>query len=101
MKKSNNSTMLNAYTYYVKNLNSLPKKLNECYNSYSIKKQQAYNYCLKTLTNYKGVDIRIVSHNCQMFSVGFIGNIFDGKTGTIRKAFFYITKSYDRYMLID
>ena len=93
--------MSNAYAYYVKNLNSLPKKLNQCYNSYSIKKQHAYFYCLKTLTNYKGVDIRIISHNCQTFSVGFICNIFDRKTNKIIKAFFYITKTYDRYMFID
>ena len=36
MKKCNNSTMLNAYAYYVKNLNSLPKKLNQCYNTVAI-----------------------------------------------------------------
>ena len=93
--------MLNAYTYYVKNLDSLPKKLNQCYKSYSIKKVHAYRYCLSTLTHYKGADMRIIYHNGQTFSVGFIGNTFDGKTGTIRKAFFYITKAYDRYMFID
>ena len=88
----------------VKNLNkqyneyfkSSKRELSQCYNNYSIAKGRAFDYCLELVLKYQGgVTYRIISYNQTMFTFGFIGQ-YEGK-----KAFFYITKDYDRVMLLE
>lgn len=69
--------------------------LYSCYNKVSDSKEIAYEYCLRLMDKYNGTDLRIIGYNTFVFSAGFIGE-YEG-----RKAFFYITADYDRYMYID
>lgn len=69
--------------------------LYSCYNTVSDSKESAYDYCLRLMDKYNGTDLRIIGYNTFTFSVGFIGE-YEG-----RKAFFYITADYDRFMYID
>ena len=92
MEECNKIQMEKAYLYYK---HSKLNNLGECYKNCSIYKERAFMYCMDLCTKYSGQDLRIVGYNCMTFSAGFIGYV-NGK-----KAFVYITKSYDRYMYID
>lgn len=69
--------------------------LSDCYGTHSRNKENAFQYCLSLKEAYNGIQLRIISYNSQCFSVGFIGEI-DGQ-----RAFFYITRDYDRYILLN
>lgn len=45
--------------------------LSDVYVNYSVNKEHAYNYCLRLCKEFNGRGFRIVSHNCQNFSVQF------------------------------
>lgn len=45
--------------------------LNDIYDSYSVAKEHAYNYCLRLCKEFDGWGFRIVAHNCQNFSIQF------------------------------
>lgn len=92
MTKCNNQTIKNAYDRWV---NSSLNTLRDCYNNYSVHKENAYNYCWELFRKYNGDVFGIISYNSMVFSVGFTGEI-DGK-----KAFFYITRDYDRYIYLE
>lgn len=64
--------------------------LYQAYEKPSRAKENAIEYCRKLCDRFSGYDFRIIGHNCMTFSVGFWG-VIDG-----HKAFFYITKDYDR-----
>lgn len=70
-------------------------ELFHCYDNYSYNKEKAMDYCKELMSKYDGFGLYIIGHNSMTFSVGFYGKI-DGK-----KAFFYITKNYDRYIYTD
>ena len=92
MVKSNTKQMRSAYERF---LVSMDWYLEDVYSSYSQAKRNAYEYCRDLYNKYNGERFRIVSFNQNVFTVGFIGTI-EG-----HKAFFYITRDYDRYMFID
>ena len=86
------SLMNEALSRYIR---SNDRTLSDCYSTYSNEKFNALEYCYKLMDKYDGYDLRIIGHNSQTFSVGFIGMIAG------QKAFFYITKEHDRYILIN
>lgn len=89
---------------YQEFLKSNMYELRHLYNNYSVHKENAFDYCQQLFHKYYSDyndTLRILGGNCMTFSVGFTGEIPDEKTGEIKKAFFYITKNYDRYILID
>lgn len=76
-------------------ISSNKRTLSDCYSTYSSEKFVAFEYCYKLMDKYDGYDLRIIGYNSQRFSVGFIGMISG------HKAFFYITKDHDRFILIN
>lgn len=96
MTHTTSKVIKTAYEQYKK---SHLYTLNDCYQNASYNKQRAYNYCRELAHNHDsyivGEPLKIIGYNSQTFSVGFVG-IINGK-----KAFFYITKSYDRYIYFD
>lgn len=93
MTLCNSTQIKRAYNEFLKGYGYT--SLFECYARPSSAKVQAYEYCNRMYRLYDGSDFRILSYNTFNFTVGFVGTI-NGK-----KAFFYITSTYDRYMYID
>lgn len=75
---------------------SSAKELYQVYGSYSQAKVNAMEYCKEMMEKYNGYDLCIISHNCNVFSVGFIFKDDDGK-----KIFAYITRDYDRFAYLN
>ena len=86
-----NSTMLNAIKAHTR---AYKTNLRECYTTWSNAKDNAFKRCRDLYMQYKGMDFKIISHNLNEFSVGFVGE-YEGQ-----KAFFYITKSHTRVCYI-
>lgn len=84
--------MNEAFSRYI---SSNKRTLSDCYKTFSSAKVSALEYCYKIMDTYNGYDLRIIGHNSETFSVGFIGTIAG------QKAFFYITKDHDRFILIN
>lgn len=59
------------YNYYKHNLHNLPRTLEEAYNSASCYKHRAFNYWRDYVNTHEAKDLRILSHNCHFFSLGF------------------------------
>ena len=47
------------------------RDLGKCYHTFSERKRQAYKDCLHQYLEDEGLDFRIVSHNCMIFTVGY------------------------------
>lgn len=92
MTKTQNTQIKGAYSHYQY---ATATSLSDVYTTWSYAKDKAYRYCRELFAEYEGEDFRILGANVNTFSVGFIGK-YEGK-----KAFFYITKSYDRVMILD
>lgn len=92
MTYSNTKQLKNAYRDYLRSTNY---HLSDCYINCSYYKQKAFWYCQDLVKKYNGSGLKIIGYNSQTFSVGFIGEIFG------KKAFFYITKTYDRCIYIE
>jgi hypothetical protein len=97
MKHCKHKNMIKAYSEYMKSNN---RHLWDVYGHYSQYKERAFNYCRELAYIHKSPyvgfgELKIISHNSQVFTIGFLGEIND------RLAFFYITPSYDRYIYID
>lgn len=45
--------------------------LSDVYDSYSVAKERAYNYCKRLCDEFNGWGFQIVGHNCMTFSVQF------------------------------
>lgn len=69
-------------------------ELYDIYGSYSRAKENDMLRCRHLMSIYKGTDLRILSWNTFMFTVGFYG-VYDGK-----QAFFYITPYNDYCMYL-
>ena len=76
---------------------STDSELWEVYGNYSSAKINAMRYCHDLMNELGGWDLRIISHNCMQFTVGFMFN--HPESGEL--CFCYITKSYDRYIKIS
>lgn len=92
MEHCTKSIMNEALSRYI---SSNKRTLSDCYSTYSNEKFSALQYCYELMDKYDGYDMRIIGHNTSTFSVGFIGTIAG------QKAFFYITKDHDRFILIN
>ena len=92
MKECKSELMKGAYARY---LRSCHYCLSDVYKSFSVRKERAFYYCRELVNIYNGIQGRIISANCNVFTYGFIGEI-EGK-----QAFFYITKHYDRYIYLE
>lgn len=92
MRHAKRTEIGGAYARYQR---ATARFLHEVYSRWSQAKESAYNYCTNLMVEYQGHTPRIIGANTCTFSLGFIGEI-DG-----RKAFFYITRDYDRYIFID
>lgn len=64
--------------------------LSDVYDSYSVAKEQAYDYCERLCEKFNGWGFQIVSHNCMTFSVQF--KFENPLNGCIMLAF--ITRDY-------
>lgn len=78
-----------AYDNYYYYLKSTDKELNDVYNSYSSAKYDAFIYCKNLKNKLYGRDLRIVRHNRNVFTAGFVFEINDALY------FMYITPSFD------
>ena len=70
----------------------------DCYANPSTDKRNAWGRCCYLALCFSGYTYttpRVIGYNSKTFSVGFLGEI-EGKP-----AFFYITKTYDRYIYLD
>ena len=92
MEENNTKVMRDAYQKY---LSSRCDGLYAAYKNPSNAKRRAWKYVQDLCYDYNGYGLRVVGHNSMVFSGGFIGYIND------KKAFFYITPGYNRYMYID
>jgi len=70
-------------------------RLSDCYDSWSKKKEEAYDYCIRLKEEKNGKHFRIISSNGWMFTAGFT-YIEDGK-----QYLMYITKNEDRPILLE
>lgn len=66
-------------------------ELSDVYGRYSDAKRNAWEYCKNLCEKYKGFNLKIVSHNINIFTAGFV---YPDKT-TGQEMFMYITPSYD------
>lgn len=90
MTLSNTKLMRSAYARYKM---SMMCELYDCYDSFSKAKADAMTYCENLMHELNGWGLRIVSYNCNVFTVGFLFMNEDDE-----KCFAYITRDYDRYM---
>ena len=93
MKYQNTKQLRQAYKEY---LLSEKTSLFDCYESFSKAKWDALEYCKELCYQLNGDSLRIISHSCFAFSVGFVFVNEEGKS-----VFAYITKDYNRFMLLD
>lgn len=66
-------------------------ELSDCYKSYSIFKQRAYNHCYECMIRDGGTRFRIISHNVNVFTCGYI--YADNETGVLKFRYFSPTFS--------
>lgn len=79
------------YKHYTTNKHTLPQAMHEAYKTPSQNKVHSY-WCWRTkITQYGAYDIRILSANCQRYTIGYLFDK-DGET-----FFGYITPQYHRY----
>lgn len=61
------------------------------YGSYSVNKVRAWRYCQEKQAELNGHGLKVITHNNQIFTVGF--EYCDEKMGTAK--FYYIAPSYE------
>ena len=76
----------NAYMSY---LRSGLYSLYDCYNNFSSRKAQAWEYCQNLMEEKNGSGLKVISYNTNFFTAGFVYED-EGK-----KMFMYITASSD------
>ena len=82
--------------HYEQYLRSTATDLYDVYKSPSRNKHIAMYDCLTLRDDLNGRDLRIISYNCQAFTVGF--TFPHPKTGEL--CFAYITKDHNRYCFV-
>ena len=90
--ETNKTAQRIAKAQYIHYLRSNARKLSDVYGSYSQFKEEAMERCLKLMRDLNGRDLKIISHNSNYFTVGFMYT--DEETGEVM--FAYITKDHDR-----
>lgn len=85
---ANERSALRAYPLWER---STADSLSHVYSRYSDAKARAWEYCQNLQFKYNGWGLRVVTHNQQMFTAGFLFE--DPETGVLK--YMHITKSYD------
>lgn len=75
-------------------LNSDATELWDVYGSFSTNKARAFNSCKELCKSLDGENLKIISHNCHIFTAGF--TFFNNETGA--QSFAFITPLHDRYI---
>lgn len=65
-------------------------ELGDCYRRYSIEKSRAFQKIREEMHSIGGQDLRIISHNCNIFTCGYI--YAERETGVLK--FVYHTPTY-------
>lgn len=86
-----NKLIKQNYRHYCTNKHTLPQAMHEAYKQPSYNKTQSYWYWRAKINDLGGYDIRILSANCQRYTIGYLFDK-DGET-----FFGYITPQYHRY----
>ena len=71
MKYTKSKQIKANYNYYKRNVHDLPRRLEDVYNSASCYKHQAFNYWNNYVRSHEAKNLRILSHNCMHFTLGF------------------------------
>lgn len=87
MKELKN-TSKKANNYICRYLNTTATTLRDCYSNYSYAKENAYLHCVSVMNELSGYNMRIISHNCNFFTVAFL----------IKNGLVVITP-YDKYVI--
>lgn len=93
MTRGNKELMKSAYNRWC---NSSDDNIFKAYDSPSMKKIEAWEYCEDVCKRYNGHDLRVIGHSCYKFTAGFIGEKEDKETGGVKDIFVFITDCYDR-----
>lgn len=92
MKKVNNEQIKNAYQRWTQSTDST---LAAVYKNYSGAKYMAYNYCINLMNKYNGYGLKILGHNRNFYSVGFMATV-DGVP-----VFCFITHANDYFIPVE
>lgn len=65
--------------------------LEHVYKSYSGAKLQAWRYCEAKTRELNGYGLKVITHNCMVFTAGF--EYYDEKAQTVK--FYYIAPTFD------
>lgn len=90
MKYTKSKNIKANYNYYKRNLHNLPQDIYGAYNSPSYAKATSFNYWKNYVHTHEAKGLRIISHNCHFYTLGFT-YIEDGE-----EYFAYIT-AYNNY----
>lgn len=61
------------------------------YNSFSANKARAWRYCQEKQAELNGYGLKVITHNCMVFTAGF--EYYDEKAKRIK--FYYVAPSFD------
>lgn len=89
---TNNELKRRARTAYEIYKLSYDVTLSDVYASYSVYKERAYRECINMMFTLNGYNFRIITHNTNIFTCGFVYE-FCGI-----KRFMYITPNYQVYI---
>lgn len=65
--------------------------LEHVYKKHSVNKERAWRYCQEMRCRFNGYGLKVISHNCMIFTAGF--EFTDEKTGVAM--FYYISPTFD------
>lgn len=65
--------------------------LEHVYKKHSVNKERAWRYCQEMQCRFNGYGLKVISHNCMIFTAGF--EFMDEKTGEVM--FYYISPTFD------
>ena len=91
----NNYAIRETKRNYPNYLKSSDTRLSDCYKSHSDRKRSAWAYCMELCYKLNGQNLRVVSHNMNIFTAGFI---FKNETG--QWCYMHITPTYDQSVVI-
>lgn len=88
MTRTNNKSIMGAWWRYNNGYNVVDD-IRKAYTKPSVKKIQAWEYCKMLCEEHNGKGLKVIGHNCNIFSAGFTYE----ENG--RKMFCWITPTYN------
>ena len=73
MQYTKSKAIKQNFEHYIKNLDTLPQTIYEAYSRPSENKVDIFDYWRNYVNTHKAQGLRILSHSCHFFSIGFIG----------------------------